>query len=194
MADTFRVQLRQADVDRAIEALQSRAPVAIARAINKSADSGKVVLVREMSRDVGTKVSDMREQVTISPARPERLSAQIIATGARIPLIDFQAKGPYPSRGRGKGVTYRIGSARKTLAHAFIARMSSGHKGVFERTPGKFMRTRPRRQAIHEKFGPSLPRVFRKFIPVATARVQEQLPKNISAELRFELSKQRQAS
>jgi hypothetical protein len=108
----------------------------------------------------------------------------------RIPLIDFGARGPEPSRGRGSGVTYRMGGAQKRLPHAFIARLASGHRGVFERTQGKFMRIQKRswkkkRQAIHEKFGPSLPHVFAKLVPIGIARGVEALITNLEHEFQF---------
>lgn len=190
MADAFTLQLNETLSRKAFARLKNNAPYAIVRALNRSADSGKVTMVREMSRDVGLKVSDVRDQVTVSPAHTQRLAAQIMTTGKRIALEKFGAKGAIPSRGRGNGVSYKIGSIRKSLPNAFRARMPSGHIGVFERTPGKFMRSNPRRQAIHEKFGPSLPHVFRKFRAVGLARMKEQLIKNLRHEFRFAALKQ----
>lgn len=178
MAELFTLTLDTTLSTKAFARLREQAPYAIARALNRSADSGKVAMAREMSRDLGMKVSDVRDQVTVVPAHTQKLVAQLMTSGKRIPLIKFGAKGPMPSRGRGKGVTYRIGRARRTLPNAFLARMRSGHVGVFQRSG-------PARLPIHEKFGPSLPQVFRKFKLVGLARMREQLVKNLQHEFRF---------
>lgn len=169
----------------AIRRLREVAPLAITRALNRSAASGKTVMVRAMAQDVGMKVGDVRETVTVREARPDRLEAAIVASGKRIPLVKFSAKGPEPSRGRGRGVSYRIGKVRRTNPHAFIATMKSGHRGVF-------MRTGRARLPITELHGPSLPLVFKKQIPMALSRIREQLTKNLQHEFRYYL--QRKAS
>ncbi len=186
MADAFTLTLNKTLSTKAFARLKHDAPYAIARALNRSGASGKTIMVREISREIGVKVGDVRDTVTVSQAHTGRLQVDVIATGKRIALEDFHAKGPMPSRGRGKGVTYRIGSTRKTLPHAFRARMPSGHIGVFQRSGAA-------RLPIHEKFGPSLPHVFRKFKSLGLARMKEQLIKNLQHEFRFAALKQQQA-
>jgi hypothetical protein len=60
---------------------------------------------------------------------------------------------------------------------------SSGHRGVFQRVPGKFMKNKPNRQAIAEALGPSLGRVFEKVMPKVEEKAQDALVKNISHEI-----------
>jgi hypothetical protein len=120
------------------------------------------------------------------------MTARLISSGARIPLIDFSARGPEPSRGRGRGVSYKLAGAGGRLPHAFIATMRSGHRGVFERSPGGKRRgPKPERSQlpIHEKFGPSIAVVFQHQIPVGEARRAEVLVKNVQHEIEFALSR-----
>jgi len=110
-----------------------------------------------------------------SASRPE---ASLGASIKRIPLMKFNAKGPVPSRGRGRGVTYRLRGGRGRVENAFIATMKSGHVGVFRRA-GKA------RLGIVELFGPSLGQVFKKFRPAGLARAWEVFQKNFDHELDF---------
>lgn len=157
-------------------------PYAIARGINRSAGSAQTVAVRELSRDLGARAKDVRDNLRLKPARAQDLSATLTATGRRIPLISFHARGPEPSRGRGRGVTYRIRGGPQRLPHAFIATMRSGHRGVFRRAE-------VRRLPIIELFGPSIPLVFarRAIRNAILGRYAEVLPGNLKHEIEFEL-------
>jgi hypothetical protein len=160
---------------RGLERLQANAPAAIARALNRSATSANVVMVRGVAQDLGLRQADVKPFIAIRSATPGDLRAQIIASGARIPLIKFNARDR-----RGRGVTARLPGGAGIYPHAFIATMRSGHRGVFTR------RGRPRLPIV-ELFGPSIPRVFEKLIPLGTARALEQLAKNLVSEMRFAL-------
>lgn len=165
-----------------IARLKQQAPIAIARALNKSVASGRTVMAREMSKDLGIKVGDVRDKIAVTEATSQRQWARLETKGKRIPLEAFSATGNIPSRGKGRGVSYRLGAQRKRIATAFRAHMASGHTGVFRRTGTK-------RLPIIELFGPSLPKVFLKFRPIGLARCAEQLRKNLVHEFRFVMSK-----
>jgi hypothetical protein len=133
-------------------------------------------MVRAIAQDLGLKAGDVREKLYVREARPDQLEARLMASRKRIPIIDFAARGPIPSRGKGRGVTARTKTRR--YPHAFIATMGSGHTGVFQRVGLE-------RLPIRELFGASLGRVFAKFMPAARARAEEQFVKNLQSELRF---------
>jgi hypothetical protein len=156
--------------------------VAVARALNRSIGSGRTIMAREMAGDMGLQVGVVKDAIKQKDATPSRLEAKLATSLKRIPLIDFKAKGPEPSRGKGRGVGYRIGGQTKRLDHAFIATMRSGHRGVF-------LRKGDRRLPIREAFGPSLGHVFIKFRPMGIARCAEQLRKNLVSEFRFVMSR-----
>jgi hypothetical protein len=176
---TCTVRLNTADVERAMRVLKAKAPIAIVRALNKSIASAKVVMAREVSSDMGLKVGDVKERISLREARLDNFTATLYAHGSPIPLIDFGATGPEPSRGKGRGVRSRLRGGKPLLPHAFIATMRSGHRGVFERVKGAG------RLKIQEAHGPSIAYIFGKHVAVGIARGEEQLVKNLKSEFRF---------
>jgi len=175
------IRLNSASAQAAIRRLKGRAPRAVSRALNRSIKSGRTRWVRDISQDIKIKQAVVRERVLIREATPATLRAELNASLRRIPLIDFGASGPEPSGGRGRGVSYKIGSSRKRLPHAFIARMRSGHRGVFARV-------RRARLPITELHGPSIGHVFMKHLPAGRERAREALTKNLQHELKFAIS------
>ena len=176
----------------AVAKLRAKAPVAQMRALNRAIASANVAMVRVIAGDIGVKQGTVRERIRIELATPERLRARLYANAKRIPLIDLGAKGPEPSRGRGRGVTVKGAGGRRTIPNAFIATMNSGHRGVYERVAGASGRRGPapkRSQLpIRELFGPSIWKVFTKYEDVGLARGREQLIKNLQSEFRFALA------
>jgi len=164
-----------------LAALGSRAPQVVARSLNRAAMSGRTAMARVVSKDMGLKVGDVRERITMRDATPARLSVTLFASAKRLPLILFRATGPEPSFGRGRGVGATLGG-RKRYPRAFLATMGSGHRGVFERR-GKL------RLPIYELFGPSIALVFKKHEQVGIDRAMEMLGKNLGHELEFEMSR-----
>jgi hypothetical protein len=154
------------EVDAALAEFPRKASRVMVRALNRAATSGRLVLVQNIAADTGLKSATVRAALTLRDATPARPEARIAASLKRIPLIDFNAKGPEPSRGRGRGVSYKLRGGGGRLPHAFIATMASGHRGVF-------MRSRSARLPIGEKFGPSLGHVLGKYRPAAITRARE---------------------
>lgn len=163
--------------------LRDRAPVAIARAINRTLAAERTQAKRAIAADTGLRAKDVDAALQVDKATPARLRAFITVSGRRIPLIGFSARGPEPSRGRGKGVSYRLPKGRGRHAQAFIARMKSGHRGVY-------VRTTPQRLPIIELFGPSLPKVFEeKYLGNAPERAQATLATNLRHEISYALKR-----
>lgn len=162
----------------------SRLAAATARALNRTAASEATAMARAVSADMGLKVTAVKAAIVIEKAAPNQFVARVVAKGKGVPLIEFGARGPEPSRGRGRGVTAKVGSGRAVFSHAFIGTMASGHRGVFQR------RTR-QRLPIRELFGPSIARVFGRLSPLGAARRAEVLEKNLQHEITFALSKLR---
>ncbi len=157
------------------------------RALHRHAE---VALAREVATDMGLKVGVVKNAIRVETATVNRLTATVIAKGAKIPLIDFSARGPTPSRGRGRGVSSSLPSGR--LPHAFIATMPGGHKGVFMRVPGGQRHgPAPHRSQlpIRELFGPSIAHVFQKHVLLGEERRQASLTKNVQHEIQFALDK-----
>jgi hypothetical protein len=172
--------------------LEATAPLAIARALNRAAASANTVQVRECANDLGLKQADVRKEISVREATAAHLSATLKVKGTRMSLMKFGASGPEPSRGRGRGVTYRLQGQRKRIDHAFLATVRAGSgttTGVFVRT-GAIRKSRgawSKNLPIVQLYGPSLPHVFAKYAPLALARGEEQLKKNLAHELKWAL-------
>jgi hypothetical protein len=153
---------------------------AAVRALNRGIKSGRTVMTRSIAQDTGLKSATVRDALRMKQASIGDQSASLEASLRRIPLIDFNAKGPEPSRGKGHGITYKLGAeGGGRIENAFITTMGSGHRGVFARVG----RTR---LPIRELFGPSLGRVFLKYRESAQARVIEMFQRNFGHELELE--------
>lgn len=168
-------------MERAFRTLGSRAPLAMMRVLTRASGAAKTFMVREVSRDLGLKVATVRDQVRVEAPTRERLFASVSVSGRRLPLIDFRATGPEPSRGKGRGVRARMPGGAGRYPHAFIATMASGHRGVFQRVAR-------RRLPIRQLYGPSLPHVFEKYLPAGHDRAQESMLTTLESELKFRIS------
>src|SRR5512139_3635929 len=179
------------------------APKAVARALNRTIQSVQTRAVRDVAKDLGIVQKAVRAAMKIRKATRTLLMASLAATGRRIPLIYFGARGPEPSRGRGRGVTYRLTGGRTTIKEAFIASVpyinkATGevdtHRGVFRRmgigarkSKGAWSMNLP----IKQLYGPSVPHVFKKHIDAALQQyADELLAKNMNHEVEYLLSRQ----
>ena len=131
---------------------------AVARALNKTADQVKVQGSRAI-RDAGynLKAKDIKSGIDVRRASLGNLRASVVAKGRPIPLI------AYGARQTSKGVTVSVLKGRKLIAHAFIATMANGHKGVFIRQGAGHKKIIRNGKAswhglpIKELFGPGIP-------------------------------------
>jgi len=173
----------------ALQAMPSKVAKAAVRAMNRAITSSRTAMTREIARDTGLRSTAVRNAIPVRQATAAQPEAKISTSLRRIPLEKFRARGPEPSRGKGRGVSYRLpGGSGGRLPHAFLATMQSGHRGVFKRSTEKFMRDqRPgwkqKRPAIIELFGPSLGHVFEKHRPLGIQRLVEAFHTNFDHEL-----------
>jgi hypothetical protein len=186
------VLIGQAEVDAALREYPKKATRALVRAMNRALTSGRTLMVQRIAADTGLRSGDIKKAFTQRDARAESLEARIGVGLKRIPLISFNARGQEPSRGKGRGVSYRLKGGSGRIANAFIATMRSGHRGVFVRVGNAARRgPAPNRSQlpIRELFGPSLGHVFAKYRPEGVARVREAFAKNFASEMSFEKSR-----
>lgn len=161
----------------ALDGLKTGEPRAIVRALNRAIGSAQTVEVKSIAQNTGLKSKDVRSYMRLDKANVDKPVATLSASLKRIPRIDFNARGPEPSRGKGRGVSYAgEGGGRVTVADAFIATMASGHRGVFKRAGAS-------RLPIQELMGPSIGHVFNKYRPDAVARAQEIFLSNFEHEM-----------
>lgn len=161
--------------------------LAMIRAMNRGIASGRTVVVKGIADDTGLKQKDVRDAVSLQQASLDRPVARIAASLKRIPLIKFNARGPEPSKGKGRGVTYQLKGGGGRISNAFIITLRSGHRGVFARAPKSTSKSRgawsKNLPLLAEKRGPSLGHVFVKFKQAAIDRSMEIFDTTFSHEL-----------
>ncbi len=168
------------ELDTLLKEFPGRATRAMVRALNRAIASGRTLMVRDIAGDTGLKSTVVRKAMVMREATASNPEARLAASLKRIPLIDFGASGAYPSRGKGRGVSYRLRGSRGRLPNAFIT-MRGGHKGVFARV-GKA------RMPIQERFGPSIGHVFGKYRPAGIARIRQVFRDRFRHEMGFAAS------
>ena len=138
------------------------------RALNRALTAGRTEMARAIAGDTGIGVRDVTKALSERKATLDRAEAAFGATIKRIPLIYFKA------RQTASGVTAKLRGGAGRYPSAFIARMKSGHEGVFQRKLiGSIGTRRVKRLSIVELFGPSLGHVFAKHRPAGLARTKE---------------------
>lgn len=119
--------------------------IAVPRAINKVANQAQTAGLRKINDIYQIGPRTMEQYVYTTLASASDLTATINAKGAGFPLYLFS---PRPTN---KGVTVSIKGTRILILHAFIARMPSGHIGVFAR--GAYGARATHFEATGEAFG-----------------------------------------
>ncbi len=174
------------NADAAVKAMQSapqRVERAVRRSLNRTGTTGRAEMARLIAKDMGLKVSDAKAAVLLQQATGTQLAIRLSASLKRLPLLAFDA------RQTRTGVSYRgQGGARKTLAHAFIATMPTGHTGVFLRTGAQRERPRPGRKTdekIAERRGASVGHVFDRYRNQVLEVMRAAFDKTLGNELKF---------
>lgn len=175
---SYRFELDIRALQKDLESLAAQAPAIMARSLNRAGVSGQTAMVRAIGADTGIAQKNIKREIVLDKATRSAPVVRLTIAGRRLPLVAFQARGPEPSRGRGKGVSYRLPTGRGRVPNAFLATMRSGHRGVFKRK-------RSRRLAIIELQGPSLPHVFEKKLDAFHVAAQASLVKNLEHEISF---------
>ena len=179
MADMVTITINEAKLKRLrrdLTDIPKALPKIVSRAINKVATYTRTKIVREITADVNLKRGDVtKRNVRMKKASYRKWSATIGISGRRVPVHRFGA------RQTRKGVSYRIrkSAGRQTIAGAFIAKMPSGHVGVYRRV-GKTA------FPIIELYGPSVPQVMSSVGSLA----QPQLEADAGARLEREIDTQ----
>lgn len=189
---TISVRFNTDGVNAALDQLGQRGARAARRALKRTAMSVRTLMAAEVAKDTGLRVGTIRKEVQ-ARIDDNVMVATVSVSGRRIPLIDFHARGPEPSRGTGRGVSALSNGQRKRYPNAFIATMRSGHRGVFTRvgpsskkSSGAWSKNLP----IAQLFGPSLPHVFTKYLPLGAQLAETALVKNLEHELSFALKQE----
>ena len=97
------IEVDSKEVTAAFEVAPKKTGVALLRALKRGTKSAATHANRVVSKDMGVKVSDVRAKIRLENPTAQTLSGKLRANLKRIPLIKFGARGPEPSRGRGRG-------------------------------------------------------------------------------------------
>lgn len=175
-------------------------------AVRKSATMAGISALRAMraegSREVrarkGVKVAAFNKAVKlIYPTRKEQLVFAVRAKGEAMKAF------AYPHRPTKKGVSVLINrGARALIEHAFIARMRSGHEGIFmrygtaTRAPvqgykGHARYAGQKRQPIREVFTTTISHAFKDAIPAMSVKGQTVFRATFARVLPLEEAKRR---
>lgn len=179
--------------------------VAAPRALNKVTDQAETAGLRKVASIYGIGPRTMEKYATVQYAKQGNLEAVISVKGTGFPLYLFNprvVRGPSGRRGRrvGGGIAFTFKGRTIFVAHAFIARMKSGHIGVFARggfsgkakndptgeTFGHFYFGK-NRYSINELFTQSAPGAFSNpdVTQAMNDRAEQQLPIVLAQEIRF---------
>lgn len=181
----------------------------LTRAVNKTLTGVKTDMVDEAYQDLNVTKKIIRDAIRINRAAWTKLTGKASRTGKPLALAKFSG-----TRQTKKGVSAKVlrAGARSILKHAFIAKMKSGHIGVFWReeqvgtatrkwTPEQaaWFGTLPRtpkgigglRTHIQELSGPRVEDILSSpdHWRVIEAKAGDRFVKNMEHEVNFELSR-----
>jgi len=159
-----------------LETAPKQTSLGVLRALKRGTAAAKTHAGRVVAKDMGLKVGDAKNAIRVVEPTAQTLTGELRADLKRIPLIKFSATGPRPSRGKGKGVSYKGQGGKKRLPSAFITRFRSGHEGVFKRLGAE-------RTPIVQLYGPSVGRVFGLHAAEIMARGDEQFAAEFNHQL-----------
>lgn len=188
------LKLNISDLEQAVAYLKAKYPAGIGRALRRAAKAASTSMARSVAKDLGIAIRSVGSEIQVREA-PTGDAIFVSVTGLRLPLIAFKARGPEPSRGKGKGVSYKLGTeGRSRVPNAFITRVGvGGHRGVFVRvgdSKRKSVGAWGKNLPIKELFGPSLPHVANKHMPEIREAGMASLVKNLQHEAEYALRRQ----
>ncbi|MFP4976382.1 phage tail protein [Paenibacillus sp. CN-4] len=141
------------DALRRVGALDSDVRKAVYSALNRVSQRVKTESGRKVRETYVTKAKTVTEQVVMRRGSVSSLSSELRWKGGNIPLLQFRTNPKAPTPGRParpvRAAVKRAGGNKK-VDGAFLARMGSGHVGVFRRS-GR------RRLPVEELYGPAVP-------------------------------------
>jgi hypothetical protein len=156
------------------EAIGKQFVNAARRSLDRAGASAKTDISRSVAADTGLGVAKVKERIKVE--KTDAATRTVTADPRRVPIIEFKAKGPEPSRGQGAGVSYKLPTGRGRLPHAFIAPGKGGRRAVFQRIGAA-------REPLEEKFGPSVFQSAAKFARAVAEKAIEVLRERLRHEM-----------
>ena len=151
MADMVQVNIhvRDADLQRQLRRLAGDlAGRASSRAINRALRTTKTAASRMIRQDLNLKARTVNKALSTHRATTQSQRAVLRFVAKPVGLIEYGA------RQTAKGTTFKVlkRGSRKTLRHAFVRTMKTGHRGVFEGVENAYQlrETLERRMLLHK--------------------------------------------
>lgn len=167
--------------ERLLGHIPGAAPKAMARAINRATESARTEAARKVRSMYYISQKDVTATIKIYPATPSDLSAMVVSRGNLIALTKFRVTPNKPQPKRRREIIVRVKrGAGGPIKKAFVARMKSGHVGVFKRA-GK------QRYPIDQLYGPSIPEMIGN--PTVTGWVEEKARERLDQRLDHEIKR-----
>lgn len=132
--------------------VQKNVPKAFVSALNRVATGLRTEAVRKVRETYVVKAGDVRQTIKITKANMSRMELILVSRGRSLPLIRFRTNPSRPPIRPPRMLRAQVkkSGSKKSIPGAFVARMQSGHVGVFERHGS-------RRLPIRQLYGPAVP-------------------------------------
>ncbi len=152
---------------------------AVGSALNRTIAQVKTQASRSVRNEIKLKTKDINNRLMVVRANSSKgaltqMQAIMRVSGKPVPLISYGAKQTK------QGVVVHVKNNRTVLKHAFIARMRSGHQGVFIRKGKK-------RLPIQELYSTRVSDVFNNtgFMPNLASFAQEKFTQHFAIDIRY---------
>lgn len=146
------------EAERMLQGIPGAVPRATSRAINRAMTQTRTEAVRRVRAEYHGKASDIRDTMRIQRASPGSLHGMLESVGSPIRLTQFRVTPRQPTAGMKRKRAVNAAVLKRgggTIRGAFVARMSSGFIGVFNRGTKA-------RLPIYNRYGPSAAQMLSK--------------------------------
>lgn len=148
--------------------------------INRALVTVRTATTKQIREVYAIAQKDLRSEsnIQLRKASKSNLAGEIAFSGCKIPLYRFNVSPKQPAQGAAVKAAVLKSSAQTEFEHAFIAKMQSGHLGMFERATS-------RRLPIDEFTGPSVAHMAGNSVVIEQVEkaAQETIDKRIDAEM-----------
>lgn len=146
-------------IEKMLAGFENKAPSVLFNVVNRVASNIRKNISKEVLKKYGIKSADVKKSITTKRASTSDSTCFVRTSGSTIPLYKFRAKPKDAISTKGMKIKKRPkvkakvlkSSSLKTIKSAFIAKMGSGHAGVFRR--------KEKSRKIKELHGPSVPQM-----------------------------------
>jgi hypothetical protein len=128
-------------LQKGLASLPESIPKVTSFAINYAVDKARTSTWRAISARYNIQQQRVYDALTLLKSTPTNLSGGIVAKSPHFPLGRFKITPPNPQPAKRPVISVAVTKGgSKPLKGAFVAIMKSGHKGVYTRVPGEFMK------------------------------------------------------